>query len=402
MIMNTDTKKSSKLFTFLSPTKLLGGSNALGNLPFELKEKGASRPLVVMDEYAQRLGYFREVKRAMKDGDIPIVGYCAGVTGKPADCDAVAKKFKQLDCDCIVGLGGNGVMNVSKAAKLMLGQNAAAFDIFRYDTTIKRVRYGGMDVPLFLLPCGIPSGIESTTRVRIIDEGSNLIYNFDSRRSCATAVILDKRLTDIMPAKAIGAAGLRALSMGILGFVDNADNMIAQSYATSAIYAVMNTLMPAMMHNADAEYRLAIYAAIIEAGVAYYNVKGSIFRDIVTEVSMRTRAERVLVAEILFPHYYRTRMNDERIFKGVLMPIAGEDVYASTNFKARDKVALDRIIEFWDKVTELSDLPTKLSQIGTVQSDFPTIAQAVIARYRGEEPDVSNFTYITELLEKAF
>ena len=84
------------------------------------------------------------------------------------------------------------------------------------------------------------------------------------------------------------------------------------------------------------------------------------------------------------------------------MPIAGEDVYASTNFNARDKVALEHIAAFWDKVTELAELPTKLSQIGAVQSDFAAIAEAVIARYRGDDADVSNFTYITELLEKAF
>ena len=164
----------------------------------------------------------------------------------------------------------------------------------------------------------------------------------------------------------------------------------------------MNTLVPAMRHNADAEYRMDIYSAIIEAGVAYYNARGSIFRDIVTEVTMRTGADLMLVTEILFPHFYRTRMNEERIFKGVLMPIAGEDVYASTNFNARDKVALEHIAAFWDKVTELAELPTKLSQIGAVQSDFAAIAEAVIARYRGDDADVSNFTYITELLEKAF
>lgn len=400
--MNTGTEKTSKMFSFLAPTKLIGGSNALANLCFELKEKNVSRPLVIMDEYAQRLGYFREVKRAMQEDDIRITGYCSGVMGLPSDCDEAIKKYKQLDCDCLLGLGGPEVVNVAKAVKLMLGQNANAFEMFRYEPVVKRVRYGGLDVPLFLLPCGIPSGIEATTRVRIVDSEANLFYNFDSRRSCAETVVLDKRLTDIMPAKAIGAAGLNALAMGILGFVENPDNAIAQSYATSAIYAVMNLLMPAMRHNADTEYRLAIYAAIIEAGVAYYNAKGSIFRDIVTEVTMRTRADLMLVTEILFPHFYRTRMNEERIFKGVLMPIAGEDVYASTNFNARDKVALERIVEFWDKVTELAELPTKLSQIGAVQSDFAAIAEAVIGRYRGDDAGVKNFTYITELLEKAF
>ena len=91
VIMNTGTEKSSQLFSFLAPTKLLGGSNALANLCFELKETNVSRPLVIMDEYAQRLGYFREVKRAMQEDDIRIIGFWSGVTGVPADCDAAVK-----------------------------------------------------------------------------------------------------------------------------------------------------------------------------------------------------------------------------------------------------------------------------------------------------------------------
>ena len=401
-MMNTGTKNLQKTFSFFCPTKLLGGSDALDNLPFELKEKGASRPLVVMDEFSQRLGYFREVKRAIKDGDILIAATYSAVTGSPVDCDQVVKKFKELDCDCIIGLGGFEVINVAKVAKLMLDQNLSAFDMFRYDSVVKRNSYGNSDVALFLLPCGIPSGIEATTRARILDEEANLFYNFDSRRACATAIFLDKRLTDIMPAKALAVSGLNALAMGLIGFIENPDNMIAQSYATAAINSVMTTLLPAMRHNTDASYRLAIYSAAINAGVAYYNAGGNIFRDTVTEIAMHYKADPAQVAEILFPHYYRSRMNEERIFKGVLMPLAGEDVYASTNFNARDKVALDTIERFWDKVSELTSIPTTLSQIGAMQADFPTIAQAVIERYRGEDADVKNFTYITDLLEKAF
>ena len=136
--------------------------------------------------------------------------------------------------------------------------------------------------------------------------------------------------------------------------------------------------------------------------MAYYNVKGSIVRDIATELSMRYKIDSQQALQIVFPYYYETRMSDERIFKGVLMPLAGEDVYASTNFNARDKVALDKIKEFWEKVTALADIPTKLSKVGAKQSDFPSIAQAVIERYRGSEKGFSNYTYITELLEKAF
>lgn len=400
--MNTEIKKLPKTFTFSCPTKLLGGSNALDNLPFEMKEKGAARPLVVMDEYALRLGYYRELKRVMKNDDVVIVGTYAKTTGEPKDCDAVVKRFKELDCDCIVGLGGGGVINVAKAAKLMLGQNRSAFASFEGDSVARQQHYGNENIPLFLLPCDIPGGTEATTRARIVDEGANLFYNFDSRRTCATAVILDKRLTDRMPATTMAVSGLGALAMGIEGFIDNPDNMIAQSYATAAINSVMTTLLPAMLHNGNVRYKLTLYTAIINAGVAYYNVKGSIVRDIATELSMRYKIDSQQALQIVFPYYYETRMSDERIFKGILMPLAGEDVYASTNFNARDKVALDKIKEFWEKVTALADIPTKLSKVGAKQSDFPSIAQAVIERYRGSEKGFSNYTYITELLEKAF
>ena len=249
--MNTAIQNLPQTFPFSPPTHPLGRTPPPTPPPLPTPAPPPPRPLVVMDEYALRLGYYRELKRVMKNDDVVIVGTYAKTTGEPKDCDAVVKRFKELDCDCIVGLGGGGVINVAKAAKLMLGQNRSAFASFEGDSVARQQHYGNENIPLFLLPCDIPGGTEATTRARIVDEGANLFYNFDSRRTCATAVILDKRLTDRMPATAMAVSGLGALAMGIEGFIDNPDNMIAQAYATAAINSVMTTLLPAMLHNGN-------------------------------------------------------------------------------------------------------------------------------------------------------
>ena len=94
-------------------------------------------------------------------------------------------------------------------------------------------------------------------------------------------------------------------------------------------------------------------------------------------------------------------MNGERVFKSVLMPLVGEAAYAKSNSKSRDVVAMDTLKEFWAKVVALADIPSRLQDTGVEQSDFVKLADAVITRYRGNDPH-NNFTTIVKLLEEAF
>ncbi len=391
------------IFSFSNDVKILCGDHALDNLPFELRERDCTRPLLIADERSYRLGFAKEVRHAMDNDTISLGAFYYGVSESacPKDCDNVVTLYKTHGCDGIIALGGENVTQCAKAAKMMLLQGVGDFVYFnhRSDTDSDKISYSA--IPLFILPTDIPCGIEASDRAVIFDEKNNVIYNFDSVLTRASAVILDVRLTDIMPAKAMATAGLGALAMGVKGFVDNNSNPIALAYATSAIHTIINELLPAMRHNSNADYRISIYSSIINAGIAYFSIKESLLRDMTNELAIRTGYSHLQILSILFPVYYKEKINGDRAFKSVLMPIAGEEQYALSNAKSREVIALDMLNEFWGKVTELAQIPSKLHETGVEQSDFVKLADAVIIRYRGDDPH-NNYTTIVKLLEEAF
>lgn len=391
-------------FCFSNTTKLLAGEHALDNLPFELKNKDCLRPLFIADEKALRFGYVREVKKAMKNDTVDFAyAYCKFADkASVQDCDAIVNMYKIHECDCIVALGGEGIINCAKIAKLMLMQGAGDFVYFNHKNEMEPEKALYRDIPLYLLPGDIPSGIESTDRAVLFDKKNNCIYNFDSSLTRATAVILDAKLTDNMPAKAMAVAGLGAMAMAVKGYVENKGNPIAMAYASSAIYSLRTDLLPAMRHNSNADYRLSIYTAIINAGVAYYNIKGSLMRDIALELSMMSESSLHNILQIIFPHYYKEKYDESKIYKSLLMPLVGEEEYAKSNAKTREIVAYERLLEFWQSVAQLAEINTKLRELEIEQGDFAKVAEVVISRYRGKDEEHNNFTQIIQLLEQSF
>ncbi len=390
-------------FGFSNDVKILCGDHALDNLPYELRERECTRPLLISDERSYRLGFVKEVRHAM-DNDIVALGatyYKISEKATPKDCDDVINLYKAHGCDGIIALGGENVTQCAKVAKLMLLQGVGDFVYFnhKFDMDAEKLAYG--DLPLFILPTEIPCGIEATDRASVFDEKNNLLYNFESVLTRASAVILDVRLTDIMPAKAMATAGLGALAMSIKGFVDNTTNPIALAYATSAIHTIINELLPAMRHNSNADYRISIYSSIINAGIAYYAIDESLLRDIATELSIKTEHSHLQILSIMFPVYYKEKVTTEKPFKSVLMPLVGEEEYALSNAKSREIKAIDKIKDFWESVVALAEIPSRLQSTGIEQSDFVKLADAVITRYRGTDPH-NNFTTIVKLLEEAF
>lgn len=390
-------------FSFSNDVKILCGDHALDNLPYELGERDCTRPLLISDERSYRLGFAKEVRHAM-DNDIVSLGaayYRISEKATPKDCDDIVNLYKAHSCDGIIALGGENVTQCAKVAKLMLLQGVGDFVYFNHKTDMDAEKLAYGDLPLFILPTDIPCGIEATDRAVIFDEKSNLLYDFDSVLTRASAVILDVRLTDIMPAKAMATAGLGALAMGVKGFVDNTANPIALAYATGAVHTIVNELLPAMRHNSNADYRISIYSSIINAGIAYYAIEESLLRDMATELSIKTDHSHLQILSIIFPVYYKEKVNKDRAFKSVLMPLVGEEEYALSNARSREIKAVDKINAFWESVVALAEIPSRLQATGIEQSDFVKLADAVITRYRGSDPH-NNFTTIVKLLEEAF
>ncbi len=95
-------------YEFFSPVKIVSGRKALLNLPFELSQLGAQKPLVVTDKGVVQAGLVKFVRNAF-DGSGMRIGAIFDEVPPDSSIDVVrraAETFRENGCDSLVALEG--------------------------------------------------------------------------------------------------------------------------------------------------------------------------------------------------------------------------------------------------------------------------------------------------------
>src|SRR5262245_51832759 len=109
------------LSVFSFPTTILFGSGAIAQLPAELSRRGVNRPLLVTDAGLAGTPVFERVAKL-----IPAAVVYSGVEPNPTEqnvLDGVAR-YRESNCDGIVGLGGGSPLDAAKAIRLKVTHDA--------------------------------------------------------------------------------------------------------------------------------------------------------------------------------------------------------------------------------------------------------------------------------------
>jgi alcohol dehydrogenase len=111
-------------FKFYNPVKLIAGDKALGSLPYELKQLGSQRPLIITDQGVREAGLINLVKESLagKD-DINCAIYDrVPPDSSPAVVNSAAGVFRQENCDAIIAVGGGSVIDTGKAVNIVVSE----------------------------------------------------------------------------------------------------------------------------------------------------------------------------------------------------------------------------------------------------------------------------------------
>ena len=98
----------SRYYDFFCPVKLLAGEQALEQLASELASLGARRPLLLTDKGVNATGLATLLANVLAEGELPVAAIWDEI---PADSstavvERIAKRYRELDCDSLVALGG--------------------------------------------------------------------------------------------------------------------------------------------------------------------------------------------------------------------------------------------------------------------------------------------------------
>lgn len=252
--------------TFNLPATVLCGGGALGELPKQLQRLEAKRVLLVTDEFIVRSGLAARVESDLRAAEIE-VGTFARVQPDPTEQnvhDGLAR-FRELQADAIVALGGGSPIDCAKAIALLTA-NPPPLRLYMGRHKVPRP-----GVAVVAIPTTAGTGSE-VSKVTVITDPVNDVkmMMFDPHLLPAVAIV-DYELSLTMPAALTAAVGVDTLTHGIEAFVSRLANPLTDPIALACIGQVARHLEIAWRGPTDRVAREGMMVAAMQGGMAFSN-----------------------------------------------------------------------------------------------------------------------------------
>lgn len=372
-----NTNRLPDYYEFQHAAKVLSGSFALENIPAELKNLGAEKPLLLSDKVLEKIGTLQIVVDALLAGNVEISGIYTDI---PADSSVeivneIAEKYRTLGCDSIVAVGGGSVIDTAKGVRMLLSTGEKDMIALMGCENIPR----GMRVPFVAVPTTSGTGSESTLVAVIKNEARKLKMEFISYYLQPDAAVLDVRMTQTLPPRMTASTGMDALCHAIEASSCLQKNPLSDAYAAAAITMIRDYLKQAVTDGKNKEARLALSNASMMAGAAFSNSMVGIIHAIGHALGGVCHVPHGDAMTILLPHGMNyNKEKADGVYGELLLHLAGAEVYASTAPENRGQKAIDTVREMGRELHEICGLPTRLQDVGVKREDFEAVAKTAM------------------------
>ncbi|MGY3858333.1 iron-containing alcohol dehydrogenase [Aeromonas intestinalis] len=352
----------SRYYDFFCPVKLLAGEQALEQVASELMALGASRPLLLTDKGVSGSGLATLVQEMLAEGGLPAVACWDEI---PADSstavvEQIAVRYRTLDCDSLVALGGGSVIDTAKAVNILatLGGN----------NLMDHAGAGSLTRPLnplAVIPTTAGTGSEVTLVAVIRDEHSGRKVPFTSPFLLPQLAVLDPRLTQGLPLPITAATAMDAMTHAIESFIGNGKNPVSDALALGAVEKIANALPKVLGSPQDKGLRLQLAEGSTLAGMAFSNSMVGLVHALGHSLGARCHLPHGLCMNLFLPavlDYNRPQIDEE--LARLLLPLAGAERFAATPPSLRPQATLDAINSLRDTLWEAVRLPRTLAEAG--------------------------------------
>ncbi len=363
-------------YEFKNSVKIISGKNALENIPFELNNLNANRPLILTTKSVIKHGQLKIITDAMDNSNIEI-----GLIFKDIPQDSsveivnnISKLYKENKCDSIVAIGGGSVIDTAKGVNMLVSTKASDLK-----------EYMGLEIlegklnPFIVIPSTAGTGSEATLVSVIADTSRNVKMEFISYSILPDVAVLDSRMTKTLPPRLTASTGIDALTHSIEAFSGFQKNPLSDIYALTSIELISNYLIDAVSKGQDGRARVAMANASLMAGVAFSNSMVGIVHAIGHACGGVSHVPHAEAMTILLPHCMKLNLNPcEKEYSRILLAFSGPEVYSNTPEKQRGQRCIDEIQKFILKLNEICGLPIRLKDVGVKKEQLKDIAKTAI------------------------
>ncbi|MEP6750160.1 MAG: iron-containing alcohol dehydrogenase [Bacteroidota bacterium] len=349
------------------PTIIRFGANAIKELPAHLSAGGFSRPLLVTDPVVAQLSFFAQIKKDLAAKSISAEVF-SDIHKNPVKSDVIkgGAAYKELGCDCIIGIGGGAAMDVARAIVLSVNHHR---DLFDYDDLIGGDQYVTEAVPYFItVPTTSGTGSEVGRSAIISEDDTHRKRILFHPKLLAKIIFADPLLTMDLPGFVTAATGMDALTHNMEAFLAKGFHPMADGIALEGIRLINESIANAV-NKPDLESRSKMMIASLMGAVAFQKGLG-VVHSLAHPLSAFLDTHHGLANAVNLPY-------------GMQFNIAGfED-----KFK-RMAIAMDLedqtgegVVKHLFELNHQVNMPVKLSGIGVKPEHIETLSDLAFADF---------------------
>ncbi|MBL0564743.1 iron-containing alcohol dehydrogenase [Aeromonas veronii] len=352
----------SRYYDFFCPVKLLAGEQALEQLASELASLGARRPLLLTDKGVNATGLATLLANVLAEGELPVAAIWDEI---PADSstavvERIAKRYRELDCDSLVALGGGSVIDTAKAVNILTSMGGEHLLDYSGAGCLTRPLK-----PLAVVPTTAGTGSEVTLVAVIKDEASGRKVPFTSPFLLPQLAVLDPRLTQGLPLNITAATAMDAMTHAIEAFIGTAKNPVSDALALMAVEKIASAL-PQIIHDPqNKQLRLQLAEGSTLAGMAFSNSMVGLVHALGHSLGARCHLPHGLCMNLFLPtvlDYNRPEVDSE--LARLLLPLVGAEHFAATPAHQRAEATITAIRTLRDTLWQAVKLPRTMSEAG--------------------------------------
>ncbi len=250
-------------YQFYIPTRVVYGIGVREQFKAVVESIGARRPMLVSDEGIARTGLLKEFESVLRHCS-PGYSLFLKSTAEPTDVeiDAAKESFISHKGDCLVAVGGGGVIDTAKAVRI-LSDNAG--DIADY-SGMGKVRE--CTIPLVAVPTTAGTGSEVTGCAVYTDSAANRKMAILGPLVFPTVALADPEMTLTLPSRLTAWTGLDALTHAIGAYTATVSQPLTDVLACEAIHLIGDSIRDAVRKQGDIHARERMMWGNLLAGMA--------------------------------------------------------------------------------------------------------------------------------------
>ncbi len=318
-------------FQFIMPKQIFYGAGALEQAVLVIAGCG-SRALVVTDPAMVKLQNVGAVADILKAAG---VGYAIfdGVTGEPTDemVEAGRKVWESEGCDFLIAVGGGSPIDAMKAIGVVAVNGGSINDWYGKEIT-------GVLPPMVAIPTTSGTGSEATQFTIITNTKADIKMLLKGQTLVPDIAVDDPRFTMTAPPAITAATGLDALCHAAEAYTSRKAQPMTDTLAVSAVKRIFKYLPVCYLQGEDAEARMQMSLAALEAGIAFNNASVTVIHGMSRPIGALFHVPHGISNAMLLPacfEYVYPEAADRFADLGRAIGVAGaeeEDMEAAKKF----------------------------------------------------------------------